>query len=117
MLYILPTVVLQVKANLYYDTINKTILSFLGCICGSTCFCYVLPREAHLNHVCRCSVVLCVCVGGREAADGFNNFKPEILFLHSQNEIVDVLLVYQQFVPGCGFTEAVSPGYSSAFIV
>lgn len=29
MLYILPTVVLQVKAYLYYETINKTILSFL----------------------------------------------------------------------------------------
>lgn len=28
MLYILPTVVLQVKAYLYYETINKTILSF-----------------------------------------------------------------------------------------
>lgn len=29
MLYILPIVVLQVKAYLYYETINKTILSFL----------------------------------------------------------------------------------------
>lgn len=29
MLYILPMVVLQVKAYLYYETINKTILSFL----------------------------------------------------------------------------------------
>lgn len=28
MLYILPTVVLQVEAYLYYETINKTILSF-----------------------------------------------------------------------------------------
>lgn len=28
MLYILPTVVLQVKAHLYYEPINKTILSF-----------------------------------------------------------------------------------------
>lgn len=29
MLYILPMVVLQVKAYLYYEIINKTILSFL----------------------------------------------------------------------------------------
>lgn len=29
MLYILPMVVLQVEAYLYYKTINKTILSFL----------------------------------------------------------------------------------------
>lgn len=29
MLYILPMVVLQVKAYLYYETINKTILFFL----------------------------------------------------------------------------------------
>lgn len=28
MLYILPTIVLQVEAYLYYKTINKTILSF-----------------------------------------------------------------------------------------
>lgn len=28
MLYILSTVVLQVKAYVYYETINKTILSF-----------------------------------------------------------------------------------------
>lgn len=37
MLYILPTVVLQVEAYLYYETINKTILSFLDVIvahCG-----------------------------------------------------------------------------------
>lgn len=30
MLYILPTIVLQVEAYLYNETINKTILSFWG---------------------------------------------------------------------------------------
>lgn len=32
MLYILPTVVLQVKAYLCYETMNKTILSFFSVI-------------------------------------------------------------------------------------
>lgn len=32
MLYILPTGVLQVKAYLYYSTVNKNILSFLDAL-------------------------------------------------------------------------------------
>lgn len=63
MLYILPTVVLQVKAYLYYETINKTILSFLDVtlarcvfinILGSSpglfvlvCFCMVASSQLH----------------------------------------------------------------------
>lgn len=38
MLYILPTVVLQVEAYLYYETINKTILSFLDIIVAHCVF-------------------------------------------------------------------------------
>ena len=52
MLYILPTVVLQVKAYLYYETINKTILSFCDVFViqwvfykSSGCFLYIrLPN-------------------------------------------------------------------------
>lgn len=65
MLYILPTVVLQVKAYLYYETINKTILSFLDVtlarcvllICWAAalaicfvCFCLVASSQLHQTH-------------------------------------------------------------------
>lgn len=38
MLYILPTVVLQVEAYLYYETINKNYFILFGCSSGSLCF-------------------------------------------------------------------------------
>lgn len=49
MLYILPTVVLQVKAYLYYETINKTILSFLD-----------VPLT-HCVSLISCAAALAVC--------------------------------------------------------
>ena len=45
MLYILPTVVLQVKAYLYYETINKTILSFWDVFVTQHVFNNTLSRD------------------------------------------------------------------------
>lgn len=44
MLYILPTIVLQVEAYLYYETINKNILSFYVVL-----FLFTRWKVNHLN--------------------------------------------------------------------